>query len=48
MNLYLALINYGKNVSFTTVWEQQHIKAERKGDSDTNFINWISEIEKGN
>ena len=48
MNLYLALINYGKNVLFTTVWEQQHIKAERKGDSDTNFINWISEIEKGN
>ena len=48
MNLYLALINYGKNVSFTTLWEQQHIKAERKGDSDTNFINWIAEIENVN
>ena len=46
INLYLALLNYGKNVSFTTVWEQQHIKAERIGDSDTNFINWITEIEK--
>ena len=47
MNLYLALINYGKNVNFTTVWEQEHVKAERKdGDSDTNFINWIAEIEK--
>ena len=45
INLYLALLNYGKNVKFTTVWEQQHVKAERIGDSDTNFINWISEIE---
>jgi len=32
-------------MKFTTVWEQQHVKAERVGDSDTNFINWISEIE---
>ena len=39
INLYLALLNYGKNVKFTTVWEQQHVKAERVGDSDTNFIN---------
>ena len=46
MDLYLALINYGKNVDFTTVWEQKHVKAERTGDSDTNFINWIAEIEK--
>ena len=45
INLYLALLNYGKNVSFTTVWEQQHVKAERAGDSDTNFIDWIAEIE---
>ena len=45
INLYLALINYGKNVKFTTVWEQKHVKAERTGDSDTNFINWINEIE---
>ena len=46
INLYLALINYGKNVEFTTVWEQKHVKAERTGDSDTNFINWIAEIEE--
>ena len=45
INLYLVLLNYGKNVKFTTVWEQQHVKVERVGDSDTNFINWISEIE---
>ena len=46
IDLYLALLNYGKNVEFTTVWEQKHVKAERAGDSDTNFINWIAEIEK--
>ena len=38
INLYLALINYGKKVNFTTVWEQYHTKAERTGDSDANFI----------
>ena len=46
IDLYLALINYGKNVEFTTVWEKKHVKAERTGDSDTNFINWIAEIER--
>ena len=45
INLYLALLNYGKNVKFTTVWEQKHVKAERTGDSTTNFISWIDEIE---
>ena len=48
MNLYLALMNLGKKVNFTNVWEKQHTKAERKGDSDTNFINWIAEIENVN
>ena len=48
MNLYLALMNLGKIVNFTNVWEKQHTKAERKGDSDTNFINWIAEIENVN
>ena len=47
MNLYLALLNYGKNVKFTTVWEQKHVEAERTGDSTTNFISWVTEIEKG-
>ena len=31
MNLYLALLNNGKNVDFTTVWDQKHVKAERTG-----------------
>ena len=48
MNLYLALMNLGKKVNFTNVWEKQHTRAERKGDSDTNFINWIAEIENVN
>ena len=45
MNLYLALLNYGKNAQFTTVWEQKHVKAERTGTSDDNFISWINNIE---
>ena len=45
MNLFLALTNYGKNVAFTTVWEQGHTEAERSGDADDNFISWIAEIE---
>ena len=45
MNLYLALINYGKNAKFTTVWEQGHTEAERTGTADDNFIAWINEIE---
>ena len=47
MNLYLALKNYGKNVEFTTVWEKEHVEAERKGDFSDNFISWIQEIEGG-
>ena len=47
MNLYLALLNYGKNVEFTTVWEKEHVEAERTGTSTANFISWVTEIEKG-
>ena len=47
MNLYLALLNYGKNVEFTTVWEKEHVEAERTGISTANFISWVTEIEKG-
>ena len=47
MNLYLALINYGKDVEFTTVWEKEHVEAERTGTSTANFISWVTEIEKG-
>ena len=45
MNLYLALINYGKTATFTTVWDQGHTEAERSGDAEDNFISWIAEIE---
>ena len=45
MNLYLALLNYGKDVKFTTVWEKGHTEAERSGSAEDNFISWISSIE---
>ena len=48
MNLYLALLNYGKNANFTTVWEQGHTEAERTGDAEGNFISWIAQIEEKN
>ena len=45
MNLALALKNFGKNVEFTTVWDQAHTTAERGGSSysTTNFISWVAE-----
>ena len=45
MNLYLALLNYGKNATFTTVWNQGHTEAERSGSATDNFIAWIAGIE---
>ena len=48
MNLYLALINYGKNAKFTTVWAKGHVEAERTGTSQENFIAWVNEIETSN
>ena len=45
MNLYLALLNYGKTATFTTVWNQGHTEAERSGDAEDNFISWIAGIE---
>ena len=45
MNLYLALLNYGKDVKFTTVWEKGHTEAERSGSAEDNFISWIAKIE---
>ena len=45
MNLFLALSNYGKNVAFTTVWNQGHTEAERSGSATDNFISWIAGIE---
>lgn len=44
LNLALALKNYGiTDVDFETVWGQQHVKAERTGDSTENFISWVNE-----
>ncbi len=48
MNLYLALLNYGKNATFTTVWDQGHTEAERSGDANDNFISWVAGIEGSN
>lgn len=48
VNLALALQNYDEveSVDFATVWGQQHVKAERTGDSTTNFIMWVDECMK--
>lgn len=48
VNLALALQNYGgvESVDFETVWGQKHVKAERTGDSTTNFIAWVNECMK--
>ena len=45
LNLALALENYVdvSSIDFETVWGQYHTKAERLGDSDTNFIRWVNE-----
>ena len=41
-NLVLALQNYGSEVDYSFVWGQEHTKAERSGDSTTNFIEWVN------
>ena len=48
VNLALALRNYDgvECVDFETVWGQKHVKAERTGDSATNFIAWVNECMK--
>lgn len=48
VNLALALRNYDgvESVDFETVWGQKHVKAERTGDSTTNFIAWVNECMK--
>ena len=48
VNLALALQNYDEveSVDFATVWGQQHVKAERTGDSTANFIAWVNECMK--
>ena len=48
VNLALALRNYDgvESVDFETVWSQKHVKAERTGNSTTNFIAWVNECMK--
>lgn len=48
INLALALQNYDEveSVDFATVWGQQHIKAERTGNSTENFITWVNDCMK--
>lgn len=48
VNLALALLNYDgvESVDFATVWGQQHVKAERLGDSTANFITWVNDCMK--
>lgn len=44
VNLALALQSHDgvESVDFETVWGQRHVKAERTGDSTTNFIAWVN------
>jgi len=46
MNLALALEMNStvKDVDFATVWAKGHTQAERTGDGDSNFIEWIEDI----
>jgi hypothetical protein len=46
VNLALALESYGAEVDFETVWGEGHTKAERTGDSTSNFIEWVNECLK--
>ena len=44
INLALALKRFcgEKNVDFETVWGMEHVKAERRGTPDANFIKWVN------
>ena len=48
INLALALNQTSdvERVDFETVWNKDHIPAERSGNSTTNFIHWINECLK--
>ena len=43
VNLALALQAAGADVDFATVWGQGHTRAERVGDSSSNFIAWVND-----
>ncbi len=44
VNLALALKKYcgNKNVDFETVWAMGHVKAERRGTPEANFVRWVN------
>ena len=42
VNLALALAKLKKDVDFETVWATGHVKAERRGTPDINFIKWVN------
>ena len=44
VNLALALKKYcgDKNVDFETVWAMGHVKAERRGTPEANFVRWVN------
>lgn len=46
VDLALALEQYEgvQSVDFETIWAAGHTKAERSGDSDTNFIVWVKSV----
>ena len=48
MNLALALQSYGDvaDVDFETIWGAGHTQAERTGNSNDNFIEWVNECMK--
>ena len=46
VDLALALEQYEsvESVDFETIWAAGHTKAERSGDSDSNFIVWVKSV----
>ena len=49
VNLALALKKYcgEKNVDFETVWAMKHVKAERRGTPEANFVHWVNKCITG-
>lgn len=49
VNLTLALKKHcgEKNVDFETVWAMKHVKAERRGTPEANFVHWVNKCITG-
>lgn len=43
VDLALALVNYGVDVDFATVWGMAHTMAERTGEPTANFVAWVND-----